>query len=144
MMKVEFQYPTVIQSIASIRSDLQTYADEAGIPGSELRQITLVVEEMFSKIIKFAFEDKGGHLLHISLSKTDAGIGIEMKDDGRAFDPLSHDPELGNDPALIDEGSMGLSLIRAFCDSIQYKREDGKNLLLIQKRIRGQSDTEQS
>lgn len=141
-MKVELQYPTVIQSIASIRSDLKTFADEADIPASELRQITLVVEEMYSKIIKFAFQDKGKHLLHISILKTDAEIIIEMKDDGKTFDPLTNDPELGNDPALIDEGSMGLSLIRAFCDSIQYSREDGRNILRIQKLIRGQSDTE--
>lgn len=141
MMKVEFQYPTVIQSIASIRSDLQTFADEAGIPGSELRQITLVVEEMFSKIIKFAFKDEDSHLLQITISKNDGEIGIKMVDDGIAFDPLAYDPELVNDPALIDEGSMGLSLIRAFCDSIRYSREDGKNILLIQKLIRGQSET---
>ena len=62
--------------------------------------------------------------------------------EGDRFNPLETDPEQLMDPASIDDGGMGLSLIRAFCDSINYSREEQKNILLIKKTIRGQTETE--
>jgi serine/threonine-protein kinase RsbW len=141
-MKKKYQYPTVIQSIASIRNDLKDFADLSEIPESELRQITLVVEELFSKIVRFAFEGKEQQLLEISLSKADREITLEIMDEGDEFNPLETNPEQLMDPASIDEGGMGLSLIMAFCDSINYSREEKKNILLIKKIIRGQAETE--
>lgn len=142
-MNTNFQYPTVIQSISAIRSDLRAFADKARIPDSEVRQITLVVEEIFSKITKFVFKDEGGHVLELSLSKSNSVILIELKDDGPAFNPLEDTPEQETDPVYIEDGGMGLSLIRAFCDSIRYERKEGKNRLYIQKMIRGQTENEQ-
>ena len=141
-MKKKYQYPTVIQSIASIRNDLEAFAETSGIPESELRQITLVVEELFSKIVRFAFTGKDQQLLEITLSKADREITLEMVDKGEEFNPLETNPEQLMDPASIDEGGMGLSLIKAFCDSISYTREEQKNILLIKKIIRGQAETE--
>ena len=141
-MKQKYQYPTVIQSIATIRVDLKAFADISKIPDSELRQITLVVEELFSKIVRFAFEGKEEQVLEISLSKAVGEITIEMKDEGEEFNPLDTNPEQLMDPASIDEGGMGLSLIKAFCDSINYSRVEQKNILLIKKIIRGQAETE--
>ena len=141
-MKKKYQYPTVIQSIASIRSDLRDFADISEIPESELRQITLVVEELFSKIVRFAFEGKEQQLLEISLSKADREITLEFMDEGDEYNPLETNPEQLIDPALIDEGGMGLSLIKAFCDSINYTRAEKKNILLIRKIIRGQAEKE--
>jgi len=141
-MKKKYQYPTVIQSIASIRNDLEAFAETSGIPESELRQITLVVEELFSKIVRFAFTGKDQQLLEITLSKADREITLEMVDKGEEFNPLETNPEQLMDPASIDEGGMGLSLIKAFCDSISYTREEQKNILLIKKMIRGQAETE--
>ena len=48
-MKERFQYPTVIQSIATIRNDLKAFAETREISSSELRQITMIVEELILK-----------------------------------------------------------------------------------------------
>lgn len=141
-MKTILQYPTVIQSISIIRDDLKDYAETANIPDSELRQITLVIEELFSKIVKFAFEDDENHLLELALERMEKEILIEMKDDGDAFNPLEYNAKQENNPAYIEDGGMDLSLIRAFCDSIRYLRENSQNIVLIRKSIRGQSESE--
>ncbi len=86
-MKEKFQYPTVIQSIASIRSDLKAFAETQEVPAPELRQITMIVEELFSKIIRTAFEGRGDHLIEISITKTETEILIKMIDDGYPFNP---------------------------------------------------------
>jgi anti-sigma regulatory factor (Ser/Thr protein kinase) len=139
-MKEKFLYPSVVQSISSIRSDLKTLADTWKIPGPELKQITLIVEELFSKLVQVKSEGDGDQLLEISLTKTGTDIIIEMIDEGPPYNPLEFNPDQDFDPVLSDEGGMGLSLIKAFSDSIQYTREEGRNILLIQKIIRSQTE----
>ncbi len=141
-MKEQFQYRTTIQSIASIRSDLEAFAKIQGIPTPELKQITMIVEELFSKIIRFAFVDDQ-HLLDIFISKTDREIKIEMSDNGTPFNPLEYNSGHGTDPVSADDGSMGLSLIRAFSDSVHYIREEHRNTLTIHKIIRSIPEKEQ-
>jgi len=135
-----FQYPSQVQSISSIRSDLKALADTWKIPGPELKQITLIVEELFSKIVQVAFVDKGDQLMEISIAKNETDITIEIIDEGIAYNPLEYNPDQEFDPVLTDEGGMGLSLIKAFSDSLQYTREEGRNILLIQKIIRSQPE----
>ncbi len=143
-MKEKFLYPTAIQSITSIRNDLSAFADAGNIPAPELKQITMIVEELFSKIIQFAFEDDGDRLLEISLSKTDTEIMIVLSDDGYPFNPLEYNPLHESDPVSTDEGGMGLSLIKAFSDSILYSREEQRNILHIQKIIRSLPETKKT
>lgn len=141
-MKEIHQYPTVIQSIASIRTDLDSFAELSKLPRTELRQITMIVEELFSKIIRFGFQETKDQLVEITLFRNDKEIIIEMKDQGVPYNPLESSPDEMKDPASIDEGGMGLSLIRAFCDSIHYTRVNDHNILYIQKYFRGQTETE--
>ena len=139
-MKEKFQYPSLVQSISSIRSDFKNLAETWRIPGPELKQITMIVEELFSKIAQVKSEGDRNQLLEISLSKTETDIIIEMIDVGPPYNPLESNPDQDFDPVLSDEGGMGLSLIEAFSDSLQYNREEGRNILYIQKIIRSQTE----
>ncbi len=142
-MKRTFLYPSQIQSISQIRSDLESLAQSWDIPPSELRQITMMVEELFSNIIRFAYEDNIGNPIDIMLSNNGTKIIILISDDGIPFNPLEYDPDQTADPVSMEDRGMGLSLIKAFADSIDYRREDGKNRLLIEKAIRSKPEKEQ-
>ena len=143
-MKKKFQYKSEVQSIATIRKDMEDLAESWDIPSSEAKQITLVLEELFSIIINYAFKDKTNQDIGFIISQNDGIIHLLLSDDGIPFNPLEYNPEQLSDPASSDDGGMGLSLIRVFADSIEYKREAQKNHLLIQKTIRSQPETEQS
>lgn len=143
-MIVKYTYPTVIQSIANIRGDLKLFAGQSGLPTSELRQVTLVIEELFSKIIRFAFQNMEDEDLDITLSKLEGELLIKIEYSGKLYNPVKTDPKELSDPAFIEEGGMGLSLIKAFCDSIEYKSENQLNTLLIKKVIRGQTENQQT
>ena len=143
-MEKKFQYKSEVQSIAIIRKDLEDLAESWGIPNSESRQIRLMLEELFSMIIRYAFEEKNNHLMEFTISMNEGIIHLLLSDDGIPFNPLDYTPEQFADPASSDDGGMGLSLIRVFADSIEYNRMKQKNHLYIQKTIRSQPETEQT
>lgn len=131
-----YTYSSEIQQIPSIRKDLTKLQSEWAIPDSEMRQIRVMIEEIFSNILRYAYKDKLDHQVHIQLEKKHEAILIQIADDGIPFNPLEHHPGPTIDPALSEDSGMGLTLIKTFSSSISYKREEGKNLLLITKKIK--------
>jgi anti-sigma regulatory factor (Ser/Thr protein kinase) len=137
-MERVFHYRSQIQEIPVIRENMADLADSWALPESEERQIVVIVEELFSNIIRFAFNDQREHLIEIRMKRSEDKICIVMIDDGIPFNPLEYHPGPIFDPATPNAGGMGLTLIQTFSDSIEYYRIDHKNHLEITKKIKSQ------
>jgi len=131
-----FTYRSEIQEIPTIRKDLAKLQSEWKIPDSEMRQIGVMIEEIFSNIIRYAYTDSIEHQVHISLKKSNDNILIKIIDDGIPFNPLEHHTETLSDPAASVDRGMGLTLIKTFSNSISYERVDDHNHLQITKKIK--------
>lgn len=135
-MEHTFTYHSHIQEIPHIRKDLVFLEQEGIVHKSEIKQIQLIIEELFSNIIRYAFMDQKEHLIDIRLSTGESHIEIELIDDGIPFNPLEYEMEQSTDPVNSDSGGMGLPLIRAFCNHIEYHRISEKNHLIITKNLK--------
>jgi len=135
-MEQLYKYRSQIQEIPIIREDLAKLQSVWEIPDSEMRQIILIAEEIFSNIIRYAFTDSLEHVVEVQLKKTNDEISIQITDDGIPFNPLEHQPGVSTDPASSVDGGMGLTLIKTFSNSITYERVNSNNQLLITKKIK--------
>lgn len=135
-MDYVFQYRSHIQEIPRIRKDMEFLNTEWFIAQSESNQIRVIVEEIFSNIVRFAFTDKNEHHVDIKLSLVGSQIEIEIIDDGIAFNPLEYQLTPQPDAISSDAGGMGLSLIKTFSNHIEYQRIGEKNHLKITKKVR--------
>ncbi len=135
-MNKTFNYRAHIQEIPQIRKDLEFLKEEWAIPKSEIRQILVIIEEIFSNIVRYAFKDEEEHTIDIRLGNGGNEIEIEIIDDGLDFNPLEYQLESLSDPASSDAGGMGLTLIQAFSSNISYTRNSGKNHLKIIKQVK--------
>jgi len=140
-MKRIFQYKSDIQEVPLIRKELTGVIKEWRISESEMRQIIVIIEELFSNIVRFAFNDNQEHLIEIELRKDDRIFTMSIADDGIPFNPLDYNPAPISDPAASDAGGMGLTLIRAFSDSLKYRRLLNRNHLEITKSIKSNLNT---
>ena len=137
-MEQIFHYKSEIQEIHLMRENLAGLVELWSIPASESRQIRLIIEELFSNIIRYAYDDNLEHQIEIRLSQADGEIGIEIIDDGIPFNPLDHQPGPVSDPATSDVAGMGLTLVQTFANGIVYYRGSGKNRLKITKKIKSE------
>ena len=138
-MEQLYKYRSLIQEIPTIRKDLTTLQSLWLIPDSEMRQIRLIIEEIFSNVIRYAFSDSQEHFVQVQLKKVNDEITIQITDDGIPFNPLEYNQGATNDPASSVDGGMGLTLIKTFSNSISYERIDSNNQLLITKKIKSNS-----
>jgi anti-sigma regulatory factor (Ser/Thr protein kinase) len=102
-----------------------------GCPMKVQNQIGIAGDEIFSNIARFAYHPNTGDAT-IRVAAGAGNVTIEFADNGTAYDPLSAPPP---DTALTAEereiGGLGIFLVRNIMDSVEYRREDGKNILMV-------------
>lgn len=94
--------------------------------------VELVLEEVLSNQIKYAFTEHAATALSLSVDVQAGAIVIGFEDDGRAFDPLqaaAPAPPTSIEQATV--GGLGLVLVQRFATSARYERVGGRNRLTI-------------
>ena len=123
-----------IEKIPAVSLRLEKAMGVYGFSAEEILDTRLAIEEVITNIIIHGYKKAGGEI-HLSCRFTGNRIEIEIADSAPRFDPLSiPEPELEGD---IDErkiGGLGMYLVRQLMDEISYRYENGKNILILEKR----------
>lgn len=104
-----------------------------------LYKIDLAAEEIFVNIAHYAYKDKlpeeGGSVC-LDCSMENDTLTMIFKDTGIPFNPLAKaDPDITLSAEERNIGGLGIFLTKKYMDSIDYKYEDGANILTMKKTI---------
>jgi serine/threonine-protein kinase RsbW len=95
-------------------------------------RVNLILEEILTNIIKYAYQDEKAHEILVRLHLDDDLIRLHFEDDGIAFDPRqAAEPDLNRPLEETRIGGLGLHLVRANAERIEYQRQGVKNHLTI-------------
>ena len=102
----------------------------SGCPMKIQNKIGIAVDEIFSNIARYAYYPGVGNVgVRIAV---DSDITIEFEDSGIAYDPLSAAAPDTTLPAEEREvGGLGIFMVKNIMDSMEYRRDGGKNILAI-------------
>jgi serine/threonine-protein kinase RsbW len=124
-----------INELSRIEVFLPELADEWGLPQSLILSVNLVLEEVFTNIVSYGYNDKNNHIISIEFEKESDELKISVIDDGIAYDPtLKEDPDITLSAADRPVGGLGIYLIKQIMDKVEYKRIGEKNHLILTKR----------
>jgi len=102
----------------------------------EVMAINLVLDEMVANIIENAYDDQGEHEIHVSLARHGDTLTIRIEDDGRPFDPVQAPaPDLDLPLEERPIGGLGIHIVRSVMDAVDYRRQDGRNILTMRKTL---------
>lgn len=98
-------------------------------------QIEIAVEEIFVNIVSYAYRPEiGKATIRCEVDKENLQIIIEFQDHGKQFDPLAKkDADISGEALLDREGGLGILMVKKSMDDINYRYENGKNILTIRK-----------
>jgi serine/threonine-protein kinase RsbW len=107
------------------------------LPSKVLFEMHLALEEIVTNVISHGFEDKKEHRIRVGLSLERGELRAEVEDDGIAFNPLEA-PSPDTERPLTERavGGLGIHLVRNLMDEIVYQRQEGRNVLVLKKRVR--------
>ena len=126
-----------IQSLPLVNEWIEQCCEEAGLGLDWVMKFQLVIEEMVSNVIFYAYDPQQQEAA-IELRFTwEAGtVSILLRDWGKPFDPTAkEDPDI---PLSVDDrpiGGLGIFMVKQLMDEVRYERVGSSNLLTLQKRI---------
>jgi anti-sigma regulatory factor (Ser/Thr protein kinase) len=102
---------------------------------SKLRnKISIVVDEIFANIASYAYDHPDGDVtVRVTM---DGDIAIEFEDSGVPYDPLdAKDPDISLPVEERQIGGLGLFMVKNIMDTVEYRREGVKNILIVKKKL---------
>jgi serine/threonine-protein kinase RsbW len=136
MKKKQYIFSNNISEISKLAVIIDNLLEEWELPQTMAFNLNLVLEELISNIIFYAFDDDKEHHIAVAFSLDNNNIGIEIKDDGKAFDPLQENEASEEVGKSIEErkiGGLGIHFVKKLMDDIEYKRVKNNNILMLKK-----------
>ena len=107
------------------------------IPSAVEFHVNLALDEIISNVIRYGWKDGGEHQINVRLSRLNDEVRVEIENDATPFNPLTVPaPDLDRPLSERAVGGLGIHLVRQVMDELEYQQLDGKNLLVMKKKLR--------
>ena len=125
-----------VHEVTRFSNFMESATQTMGIEKTDARKLRLAVEEAVVNVINYAYPVGTEGTVEVRLMSNAQRIKIMIIDSGVAFDPTAKEKV---DTTLLAEerqiGGLGILLVRELMDTINYEREDGKNILTLIKNL---------
>ena len=121
--------------IAEAAEQIEAFGAAHGLPPDVTFPFGVALDEVVTNIISYAYDDQAEHQIAIHITLDGDEVSVRVEDDGRAFNPLdapAPDLQLGSDERPI--GGLGVHMVRSLMDSLEYHRENDRNVFIMRKR----------
>jgi len=137
LLKKEFQ--ASFDSLHEILTLVAVQARECGFQDSHLSRLELAVEEAIVNIIHYANLPKTA-TIKVSIGSTaqKQSLKVIIEDSGLPFNPIIHGKIFNpSEEVNPDElGGYGIYFILVIMDCVEYKRENGFNIMTLTKHVK--------
>jgi serine/threonine-protein kinase RsbW len=125
-----------LSELATLSRNLEEFATSLGLSTRTLFQLNLVIDELVTNIINYAYRDDAEHWITVIVRFEEGSLVIRVEDDGIPFNPiLSEVPDCSCPVERRVVGKLGIHLARQFADGLVYERCGNRNILTLTKRV---------
>jgi anti-sigma regulatory factor (Ser/Thr protein kinase) len=127
---MELRFKSDPRLLHIVRSVVGQMAALRGFSEEDTQFIILAVDEACANVIRHAYQGRGDGEIMISCRESEDGIEFLLTDHGAPCDPACF-PKRSFDE--VRPGGLGLPLIQAVMDRVEFRRVDEKNELHLVK-----------
>lgn len=133
----EIKLEADIGNIDIVTDFINTELEALGCPLRARMQIDVAIDELFGNIARYAYGPaKGDALVRFDTEEEPLCAVITFIDRGKPFDPLKRDdPDVTLGVEEREIGGLGIFVVKKTMDAVDYRYQDGMNILTIRKRI---------
>ena len=131
-----FELKNELSELKALNQYLNIWGGDIGLPPDSILRINICIDELFTNIVSYGFEDNVEHYVKFTLKGDNEFVIINIEDDGVPFNPLEKiDPDFPENVESAKIGGLGILIIRKLMDNISYERRQGKNTLTMKKNV---------
>ena len=136
MMKKELILKNQIGELVRVNQFVEEIAEELGLDAELKMNLNLVMEEMVSNVIFYAYPQGKDASIELTAAFDGKELTFVLSDRGEEFDPtLKEDADPNINPVDREIGGMGIYIVKNIMNEVSYQRLEGKNLLTMTKKI---------
>ena len=125
-----------VGELERVNKFIEEIGEELGLDMELLLNLNLVMEEMVSNVIFYAYPEGKTAEIELVAESNGKELTFMLSDQGKEFDPTAKedaDPDV--DPMDREIGGMGIFIVKNIMNQVTYQRLEGKNLLTMKKEI---------
>ena len=135
-MKKEIRIKNQVGELERVNQFVEEISEELGLDMELQMNLNLVLEEMVSNIIFYAYPEGSTAEIELAAESDGKELTFVLTDQGKEFDPtLKEDTDLNVNPADREIGGLGIYIVKNIMNKVTYQRLEGKNLLTMKKNI---------
>ena len=126
-----------VKNIATVTAFLEQELEALDCPVKAAMQISVAADEIVTNIAMYAYTPGSGDVtVQFAFDAATRTAEIAFTDSGTPFDPLKKaDPDVTLSAEEREIGGLGIFLVKKTMDEVLYRRENGRNILTIRKKI---------
>jgi anti-sigma regulatory factor (Ser/Thr protein kinase) len=128
-------FPADVNLLAAVRSFMVAVLKEHGYGTELINDLEMAADEAVTNVVEHAYLYDNRKTVTVELDLERTGVRVKIKDQGQAFNPLQAGPvDLDQHVAERRTGGLGVHLMQSLMDGVDYRREDGFNVLTLTKK----------
>ena len=134
---IEKRFDAKLENIPLGLKDISDFCEQHQIDASFKNNLLVVADELYSNIVKYGYENKGGVVFtRLLFNKDKNELVITLIDKAPAFNPL----EVNNSPLSGDiedqrVGGLGILIVKKIMSECAYDHINNKNILVLRKKF---------
>ena len=134
---MKFTYRNDIDQLSKLTADIEEFSREYGISEEAHYALNLCLDEVFTNIISYGFKDRPEeYVIEIELDANWGELKAVVRDSGVPFNPMANACYPDTKSRVEDRqiGGLGVYFLDQYMDDVEYKREDGLNVLTLRRK----------
>jgi len=134
-MKIFFHLTNKDSELTKLHAKLVKLENRWSLSAKTVTELNLILDELVTNIIEHGGCEEEC-IIAIELVKENSSITLTVTDNGPSFDPtVTPAPDISLPLEQRRCGGLGIHLVRKFSDGSRYKRENGRNVLTLIKKL---------
>lgn len=131
-MKETLNLHNDISEVPQLAEWIETIGETLGLDMGAVFQLNLALEEAVVNVMSYAYPDKEGMPVSLTVEDEDNKLVFTLKDNGVPFDPTAtDDPDITLPAEDRDIGGLGNFLVRQIMTTVNYERTEDTNILTM-------------
>lgn len=130
MNRLELSFDNNVEALAEAVAKASAFLAQHAASVQSIYQFEVVLEELGTNVIRYAFDDLRRHELELVLTVGLTQLTVRLSDNGIAFDPRATTPKA--DPksiAATSIGGRGLEMVKRMTAHLDWERLEGRNVV---------------
>jgi serine/threonine-protein kinase RsbW len=131
-----FELKSNLSELDNLCQHLEDFGRQIGLPQKLVFEINLALDELFTNIISYGFQDDAEHTIKVTLTPCREEICLCIEDDGVPFNPAEFEtPDVACSVEKCRIGGLGIHIMRKLMDEVCYQRCKDRNVLTLKKHL---------